>query len=179
MKRSQSRLIQIASTLRRGASCDDGATLVEVAISFSIFVAILLGIMQMSLALYAYHFVSDAAREASRWAMVRGSSCAANVSTSYCSPTSGLSNGADSADIQAYVSSLGYPYAGSLTATATWLTESASKPRTWSACGIAPACKVAGNQVQVTVTYSFPIAIPYWTSTTIPVSSTSAMIIAQ
>jgi len=163
----------------RAVDEEDGATLVEVAVSFSVLVAVLIGVMQMSLALYAYHFVSDAAREASRWAMVRGKSCAANVSTANCSPTSGLSTGADNADIQTYVNGLGYPYSGSLTTSTTWLTASSSTPRTWSACGTASTCKASGNLVQVSVSYSFPIAIPFWTSTTILLSSTSSMVIAQ
>ncbi|MDR3739535.1 MAG: pilus assembly protein [Terracidiphilus sp.] len=158
---------------------EEGSTLVEVAVSFSLFAAVLLGIMQMSLALYAYHFVSDAAREASRWAMVRGSSCSANVSTANCSPTSGLSTGADNTDIQTYVNNLGYPYAGNLTTSTTWCTPSSSTPTTWTSCGTTSAYKGAGSQVQVTVSYSFPIAVPFWKSTTIPVSSTSSMVIAQ
>ncbi len=183
MNQVPSKLARIAGTVRRGAAEEDGATLVELAISFSVFAAALLGILQMSLALYAYHFVSDAAREASRWAMVRGASCAANVSAASCSPTSGAASGATNDDIHAYVNSLGYPYAGNLTTSTTWLTATTTTPRTWSACGTDsgadPTCKVAGNQVQVTVSYNFPISIPFWKSTTIPVSSTSAMVIAQ
>lgn len=166
------------SVLRRG-SREYGLTIVEMAISLGIFSAVLLGVMQMSLLLYSYHFVSDAAREASRWAMVRGNNCSTNVSTAYCSPTDAQATGADNGDIQAYVNGLGFPFASSLTTSTTWLTASGSTPITWSSCGTGAACKSPGNQVQVTVSYGFRIALPFWTSTTVPVSSTSSMVIAQ
>ena len=158
---------------------EDGSTLVEMAVSFSVFVAVLLGVMQMSMALYSYHFVSDAAREASRWAMVRGSACASSISTSFCSPTSSATTGATNADIQTYVNSLGYPFSGSLTTSTTWCVASSSTPTTWTSCGTTSAYKTAGSQVQVTVSYSFPIAIPFWKNTTIPVSSTSSMVLSE
>ena len=158
---------------------DDGSTIVEMAISFGIFASVLLGVMQMSLLLYAYHFVSDAAREASRWAMVRGSNCTTNVSKAYCSPTSALTTGADNADIQAYVNGLGFPFAHSLTTATTWNSSNATSPMTWSNCGTAPTCKIPGNQVQVTVTYNYPIGVPFWTATVVSIHSTSTMVIAQ
>ncbi len=170
-----------ASRLRalRHAAREDGSTLVELAVSFGIFATVLLGVMQMSLLLYSYHFVSDAAREASRWAMVRGGNCAADVSIAYCSPASGLATGADNADIQAYVNGLGFPFAQSLTTSTTWYASNGTSPMTWSSCGTAAACKVPGNQVQVTVSYRFPIRIPFWNVTAVPVTSTSTMVIAQ
>jgi Flp pilus assembly protein TadG len=159
---------------------EEGATLVETAIAMSVFLCVLLGVIQMSLALYAYHFVSDAAREASRWAMVRGTQCTGNISTSFCSPTSRLATGADNADIQAYVRSLGYPLSGNLTTSTAWYNPAGAAPSTtWTLCGIGAACKVAGNQVTVTVSYSFPLNIPFWKTTNLGVSSTSSMVISE
>jgi Flp pilus assembly protein TadG len=158
---------------------EEGATLVETAIAMSVFLAVLFGVIQMSLALYAYHFVSDAAREASRWAMVRGSKCSTSINMAFCSPTSSLSAGADNTDIQAYVRSMGYPFASSLTTSTVWYSASTSTPTTWTACGTAAACKVAGNQVTVTVSYSFPLNIPFWKNTNLGVSSTSSMVISE
>lgn len=156
---------------------DEGASLVEMAIACSVLFAMMFGVIQMSLALYTYHFVSDAAREASRWAMVRGGNCISNVSQGYCSPTSNDAYGADNADIQAYVKSLGYPFASNLTASTKWLSGT---PSSQSVCGTSPSgCNGAGNQVQVTISCNLPVAIPFWKATNINMQSTSTMVIAQ
>lgn len=163
--------------LRRCALREEGASLVEMAIASSLLFAMMFGVIQMSMALYTYHFVSDAAREGSRWAMVRGGSCIANVSQAYCSPTSSDTYGADNADIQAYVQSLGYPFASNMNVSTKWFSGS---PSAESSCGTTPSgCNGAGNAVQVTVSYSFPIAIPFWKATTINMQSVSTMVIAQ
>ena len=62
---------------------EEGASIVETAFASTIFFAMLMGTFQMLLASYTFHFVSDAAREATRYAMVRGStSCTASTSAS-------------------------------------------------------------------------------------------------
>ena len=50
-----------------------GNTLVEGAMCFLAFMTLMLGVMEFSLAVYAYNFVSASAREASRYASVHGS----------------------------------------------------------------------------------------------------------
>jgi Flp pilus assembly protein TadG len=52
-----------------------GGTLVEFALVFIILVTILFGIAEFGHMLYAYHFVNQAAKEATRFAMVNGSTC--------------------------------------------------------------------------------------------------------
>jgi Flp pilus assembly protein TadG len=149
-----------------------GSALIEMAISASIIFSLLLGMIQLSLALYAYHFTADAAREASRWAIVRGNQCSTN--------TPGLDHcNASGVDIQNYVQGLGYPYAGSMTVSATWLTAGSPPATTWTACGTTTSCKAPGNEVQVTVSYNVPLYIPYWRNATVQVGSVSQMVIAQ
>jgi Flp pilus assembly protein TadG len=150
----------------------EGSALLEAALTFGIVMLLLFGAVEFSYAFYAYQDVADAARQASRWASVRGSTSCANVP--------GLSGcGASSGDIQTYVQNLAY--AGIVTAnlntSVTWLSASTSTPTTWSAC--ATPCKSPGNQVQVTVSYAFPLAVPYWKASTINFSSTGSMVIAQ
>lgn len=174
-------LTRLCRRLARGAwagrVCDRwgseaGSSLVEMAIASSIIFTLLLGMMQMGLALYAYHFTADAAREASRWAMVRGNQCNTN--------TPGLDHcDASGTDIQNYVQGLGYPYASALTVTATWLSAGTTPAMTWSACGATTACKAPGNQVQVTVSYNMPVYIPFWRNGSIQVGSISQMVISQ
>jgi len=165
---------------RAGLLHDEGAALVEMAISCSILLAMVLGLAQISLAFYAYHFVADAAREATRFAMVRGGNCITDVSQAFCSPTDNNIAGADNGDIQAYVRNLGYPYASGLTTSTTWYTIGGN-PTTFTSCGTSPSgCNTAGSSMaQVTVSYAFPIAIPFWKTTSISISSTSAQVVQQ
>jgi Flp pilus assembly protein TadG len=153
----------------RGDCCDQGSALVEMALACSVLFAMLFGIIEISLALYTYNYVSEAARAGSRYAIVRGASC------SY------LTNcGATPAQIQTYVWGLGYPGINSAntTVTTTWLSPSASPPTTWSVCS-SGACKLPGNAVKVNVTYSFPLSIPFVPSSTLSLHSTSQMVIAN
>jgi Flp pilus assembly protein TadG len=153
---------------RRFLHCDEGANVVEMAVASSILFAMLFGIIQLSLALYTYNYVSDAAREGTRYAIVRGSSCSALTN---CSATA--------AQIQTYVQNLGYPgvRAANTTASTTWFSPSASTPVTWTACGT--PCNAPGNAVQVTVTYSFGLSIPFVPKETLSLHSTSMMVIAN
>ncbi len=73
-----------------------GATLVEFAFAFLVFMMLILGIVDFSRALYVYHFVEHSAKTGSRWAAVNGFACAQDGSCPY--PT-----GAESADIYTYV----------------------------------------------------------------------------
>jgi len=113
------------------------------------------GLMGICFALYSYNFVAEAARDASRYAMVRGSSC---TGFSDCSITS--------AQLQTYVQNLSYPgiYPGNLTATASWSPSNAP-----------------GGVVTVIVTYQFPLNIPFWprTGTVLHMASASEMTISQ
>jgi Flp pilus assembly protein TadG len=170
---SQVRLLQAyrcrgeADQKRRGVPGDEGSALVEMAVVSSLLFSMLFGIIELSLALYTYNYVSDAAREGSRYAIVRGSSC--SVLTN-CNVTS--------AQIQTYVQNLGYPgmNAANTTVTTTWLSPSAA-PVTWTACG--STCNAPGDAVQVKVTYSFKLSIPFVPSSTLSLHSTSMMVIAN
>ena len=114
----------------------------------------LLGIADFSRALYAYHFVSSAAREATRYAIVRG-----------CNPPSipNCPTPATSASIQTFVKNvpLGID-ASKVTATTTWTPN--NKP---------------GSVVQVQVQYPFNFFFPFVSSSTLNIKSTSQMVISQ
>jgi len=145
-------------------SREDGSALVETAVSAMIVFTLFFGAMEMCLALYTYHFVSDAAREGTRYAMVRGSSC------------SGLPSAcpAQAADVQNFVQGLGFPGidATAMTVTTTW-------PTTGSSCTPSSLpCNNRGNLVQVTVQYQF--FIPFAPqSSALTMSSTSQLAISQ
>jgi Flp pilus assembly protein TadG len=152
---------------------EEGASTVELAVAFAVVLSVLIGIMEFSLAFYSFHAVSDSAREATRFAMVRGSTACANTpSLTSCDATS--------AAIRTYVRGLGYPglKSGNLTVTTTWLSASTAQPTVWSTC-TTYTCNAPGNLVQVVVTYPLQLAIPSWKVTTVNISSTSKMVISQ
>src|SRR6185312_4836624 len=64
-----------------------GGSLVESAISISIFLMVFFAVFDFSIAFYTYHYVSDAAREGTRYAIVRGSQCSSNSKTAPCPAT--------------------------------------------------------------------------------------------
>lgn len=131
--------------------------MVEFAIVATAFLLLMFGIMDFGRAIFTYHAVANAAREGSRYAMVRGSSC----TVTGCPATS--------ATIQTYVrgrnGTLMTP--SSITVTASW-------PGT---TGCAAGSNAAGCKVAVTVSYPFHFAaLPFADLT---MSSTSTMIISQ
>jgi Flp pilus assembly protein TadG len=158
--------------LLRRASDEQGASIVEMGVSAAVMLATIIGIFEVSLALYSYHFTADAAREASRWAMVRGSTCSTySPGLDHCN--------AQESDIQSYVQNLGYPGLdrNNLSVTATWYSHSNPPNPTWTACGT--PCRQPGNLVQVVVTYDFPLNVPFWRKSIVAVSSTSKMVVSQ
>ena len=75
---------------------DAGTAFFEIAVAATAILILIFGIIDVGRALFAYDWVSDAARQATRFAMVRGTSC------------SGLSGGcpATGDDVRAYVNTL-------------------------------------------------------------------------
>jgi Flp pilus assembly protein TadG len=171
-----------ALTRNRGMAREDGAALVELALSCTLLFSMLFGLMEMSLGLYTYNAVSNAARQGSRWAIVRGSTCNANT-PNQCGAATGASvgtAGATQSNIQNYVASLGYLNISASDTTVTWLSATTSgspATTTWTAC--ATMCNAPGNEVQVTVTYPFALNIPWVPKSTLSLTSKSTLVISQ
>lgn len=149
---------------RRG---ERGAALVEFALSAALLFALLFGVMAICLALYSNNVVSEAAREGARYAIVRGA-------TSCADATPGCN--ASVSSIQTYVQGLGFPGINpqNMKVTTTW---SAFPPG--GSCTPSATCNNPGNQVQVTVQYTFPLKIPFVMSRDLTLSSVSQMVISQ
>jgi Flp pilus assembly protein TadG len=131
--------------------------MVELALVATVFLMLIFGIMDFGRALYTYHAVANAAREGSRWAIVRGNTC----------PIAGCP--AHSADVQTYVrgrnGTLMDPTQLAVTATYGGNT------------GCAAGNEDRGCLVTVTVTYPFHFAeLPFADLT---MTSTSKMYITQ
>ena len=148
---------------RRGAR---GQAQIEILLSLIVFITMLLAVIQMGLAAYSYHFISEAAREGARWAMVRGSACTSFTTACPAALT----------DIQNYVTGLAYPgiTASAMTVTASWCGPTSSTP---------PACSTGTNApgqiVRVAVQYKFPVGIPFVPASTITMNAMSQMVISQ
>ena len=165
-----------------------GSTLFEFAITVILFLVMLFGIVDFGRALYTYHFLSSAARQATRWAAVNGATCGPGGSTTACpscdascNGTAPMNNGpATETDVQNYVKGITPPGIDPTQLTIT-------------ACGVAGGTKCAastpadcvatpndpGCTVQVTVSYNFPFLVPLVQTGTIPMSSSSEMVIAH
>lgn len=161
-----------------------GDAIIEAAITLAFFVSLLFGIEEFSRALYAYHFVSHAARQATRWASVNGEECAADVDSDSpngsCNGTAGMNNGpASDSDITTYVQNLapaGITTGNISTSSCGTATGTECSESTLTAC--ANNANADGCMVKVTVNYTFHFLVPL-VGTSIPMSSTSEMIIAH
>jgi Flp pilus assembly protein TadG len=141
--------------MRRGRllKSECGTGLVEYAVIVVIFMTMLLGIADFSRALYAYHFVSSQAREATRYAMVRG-----------CSTPSTHCTAASNSDIQTFVKNvpLGIDPAKVTVPAPTWTPN-----------------RSPGSVVSVEVDYAFSFMFPFVSNSTLNFKSTSQMVVAQ
>lgn len=142
--------------------------MVEFAVASVILFTLVFGVIAICLALYSYNVTAEAAREATRYAIVRGSACSAST-FSNCN--------IDQGGLQTYVQSLGFP---GINPSSLTVTASATSPATGTTCTptLTP-CNTPGSLVQVTVQYTFPLVIPFVSSRTLTMSSTSAMTISQ
>jgi Flp pilus assembly protein TadG len=154
-----------ATRSRSGLRGERGSSSVEFALGASLLFMVVFGIIAMMFALYSYNVVSESAREGSRYAIVRGSAC---HFASACP--------ASQADIQTYVKNLGFPAINpnQLTAATAWAAYPAG-----GTCTPNAGCNNPGNQVTVTVSYQFPVVIPFVPNRTLSMSSTAAMVISQ
>lgn len=145
-----------------------GGGIVEFAIAASVLLCLMIGIIETGRAIYVYHTVSNAARLASRWAEVRGAGCSAPLD--HCN--------ASVADIQNYVrSTVPILDSGSLQVTSSWSTS--TDPNVDCSIGIPLGNNLQGHLVCVTVSYPFRFAVPLLNATTLNLSSTSKMVIAN
>jgi Flp pilus assembly protein TadG len=141
-----------------------GTTLVEAALSATLLIGIIFGVIAGGYMLYTYHFLSYAARSGARYAMVRGSACS-GVGMPDCPNVT-------SDQVQTYVRGLRQLgiNPSQLTVTTTWpngtKTDIGNEPR---------------NPVNVTVSYPFLffVPVPFIKSQTVTMQSTSQMVISQ
>src|SRR6204780_5328202 len=146
-----------------------GTTLLESAVMISVLLLMMFGVIGFGTALYTYHFVSNTAREATRWASVRGYTCPQNLPS--------LPGGcpATDTDVNAYVQNLSTGIGldpTKVTTTTTWV----APPNNLAIC--ASQANTPGCVVKVQVQYSFQFLFPLLPSG-FTMQSTSQMVISQ
>lgn len=145
-----------------------GTTLLEFAFLIPILFALVFGIIDFGRALYTYHFVSETAREATRWASVRGSACA------------GLTNcQAQASDVSAYVASIVPMGIDPSPSKLSVITDWPPPPNNLTICQTNPTHNGPGCAVRVQVNYQFKFILPFLPTSGYRMTSTSEMIISQ
>ena len=166
---------EISVKPKRSEYRERGSALLEFGLVAIVLFMLIFGIIDFARAISAYHFVANAAREATRYAMVRGADCSLPTACP-----------AQNSDVTAYVKSL---------ATGTGIDSNAvevdaSWPSSNGTCSTNP--KNPGCLVVVQVSYPFKFVFPMMPSRTCTVnvgntpaignicmSSTSQMVISQ
>src|SRR5215831_5671449 len=82
---------------------DRGQSMAEAALAFSLLLLIAFAIIEGSRLLYTYHYLAYAARQGSRYAMVRGAACDSSNGMPDC-PLSAP----DSSQVQTYIRSMSF-----------------------------------------------------------------------
>jgi Flp pilus assembly protein TadG len=150
---------------------EDGNSLIEYAIVFMFLMSVLLGIVDFSRALYTYHFLSNAAREATRYAAVRGSTCNDDLSCSAATPDTGPAALGNTV-IQDYVKTIVPPGVNPNSP------DLITTP-TWPGPGACADHNTPGCPVEVTVSYQFKFVVPFIRTAPLTLSSSSQMIIVH
>jgi Flp pilus assembly protein TadG len=170
-----------------------GAALVEYAFVAILFLTLLFGISGFGHAVFVYHHLNNAAKEATRYAAVRGFTCDTTEVVASCQASnsaSGISGPTTAADVTAYVSSITPP---SIDATQFTITVCGVKSSSACAASIATGPQVCtaavgtlpatpnypGCTASVQIQYTYKMIFPLIGSTPINMSSTSEMIIAH
>lgn len=145
---------------------ESGSSLIETAFSLVLLLTAIFGIVYFSEALYTYEFVTYAAQQGTRYAIVRGARWGSNV----CTSTTTLNCNATAANITSYVQSLAPPgmTAGGIVVSPTWPGQGVN--------GATAGCSTVNSQgclVRVQVSYSFSFIVPFLPSSAVNFAGSS------
>jgi Flp pilus assembly protein TadG len=144
---------------------EQGQTLVEAAVSLVLLFTMIFGVIEGALLFNAYHYVSYAARQGSRYAMVRGSQC-----TGFASACPAVAS-----DVTTYVKSISFMGIdpSKIAVNTTWSAPPTGTPT-------CTTCNAPGDQVTVKVSYPLSgFVIPLIPAFSGNMHSSSTMVIAQ
>jgi Flp pilus assembly protein TadG len=139
----------------------------------SVLMMLVFGVIDCSRALYTYHFVSLAAQEGARYAIVRGEDWPLS-----CATATSFSCQASAANIKTYVQSLATPgiTAANITVTPTWPQLTVNGAAT--GCNSTTTQAKEGCLVKLQVSYTYHFFLPYLPTGGIPMTATSEQAIA-
>jgi Flp pilus assembly protein TadG len=127
-----------------------GQTMIEFMLSAALLLLLVFGIMEMALVVFTYNSISNAAREASRYAIAAGPNSPAPASTSQiqafamkCAPSLKLS----ASDVNV-----------------SWITDPNLSSR---------------QDAKITVSHTYPVSVPFLPKVNLKLSSTSQMMASQ
>jgi len=149
---------------------EKGQTIIEAAFAFMLLLLTLFCIIEGGWLLYTYHYVSYAARQGSRYAMVRGAKCDSSGGMPNC-PLSVP----DTGQIQSYVR--GRTFMG-INASQVNVAVSWGASPSETSCPTAN-CNNPGDEVIVNVTYAFNMILPVPGLSTFNLHSISQRVISQ
>lgn len=140
---------------RKIALGEEGSSLIEFAIVSSGMMLFVMVLMQVCLAIYSYGMITEVARETTRWAATRGSTCQ-TVNLTSCTATT--------ATITSYAKGIGLPNIGGgmMNVTPSFVPNN-----------------TPGSAVKVVITYTVPITLPMVPKNSISLQSQSEMTIVQ
>jgi Flp pilus assembly protein TadG len=169
-----------------------GATLVEYALVFMLFLGLVFGISAFGHALFVYHHLDHVTKEATRYASVRGATCANdNASGGSCLTTnsaSGTAGPTSQADVTAFINNItpqsidytqfsittcGVGNAGTMCAGSTTVSKAANCSTGSGGLPNNPGCLVSVT-IQYPYTFVFPL---FGAAGSINMSSTSELVI--
>lgn len=169
------------AALRRRTRGEAGAALVETALSMLVMLIFVFGVIEASMAVYSFHYLSNAAHEATRYAVVRGGSW-----TSSCDGSGQAGSGygssqctASQQDIANFIANRDFPGINIQPSDVCVEYFSSVPSSASSACSPNTGPNMPGNIVQVTISYPYSFTLPGLPSYTWNLSSTSQMVIAQ
>jgi hypothetical protein len=140
-----------------------GTNLVEQALTITFLCSIMFGIIDCARLMYAYHFVANAAREASRYASVRSASSGTPV------------NNGNLQSLVRTVPGMGLD-SNQLSTTTNYLPPPHGSP---SCPAPGPPSNKPGCMVQVQVTYNYSFILPLLPSAGVTMKSTSETLITE
>lgn len=171
---------------RKLGSSEEGSEILEFALVATVLLTLLFGIIDFSRCMYAYHFVSYAATQATRYASVHGNSvstmCATTspfVDNGSCqvgaSNTANITNFVQSQAIGLYLNG-STTLAGGLKVTTTWPGTNGSP----KGCLVTSGTNTPGCPVNISVQYIYGFTLPFVSKeiSTLTMKSTSQVVIA-
>jgi Flp pilus assembly protein TadG len=131
--------------------------MIEFVLSLTALMTFVFVLMEICIVFYTYGMISECAREATRYAIVRGSTCLTSSSTSCTASATTISN---------YAKGLGYPNigGGTLAVVTNFIPSGNQAP---------------GSQVKVDIKYTVSIKVPFVPTNAIALDSSSEMYILQ